>query len=353
MLGTDIRAARATWTVLLITGSVAALWLLRDLLFLLTVALFFSYMLSPVVSFVERYLPKEFQSGSFAKDVPLVVVYLAMLGLISSIIAWIASNSIEQASRLSAKLPELLANREALTRFPLPEWAEPARAALLDYARNLLEGGFEKLLPHLQQFSTTLLSGLGSAALFLLVPIFAFYFLKDGVAISNAVINRFPADHRRTVGEIFGDLHRLLSQYIRSLALISVATFIAYEFFFLIVGVPYSTLLATLAALLEVIPVIGPLTAAITALAVAGFSGYDGILAMAIFFVAYRLFTDYVLQPFLMSSGVAVHPLAVLAGLLAGEHLAGIPGLVLSIPLIAAFRVIYLRLEADRRSPKS
>ena len=345
MLGTDARVARAAWTVLLIAGSLILLWLLRDLLFLLTVALFFSYMLSPVVGLVERYLPKNLPMGSFAKEMPLVVVYLAMLGAIAGAGFWIGANALEQATRLSAKLPELLANRESLMRYPLPEWAEPARAAILEYARGLLEGGFEKLWPHLQDLSRRLLSGLGSAALFLLVPIFAFYFLKDGIAISNAIINRFPADQRSTVGGIFGDLHRLLSQYIRSLALISVATFVAYEGFFLIVGGPYSTLLATLAAVLEVIPVVGPLTAAITALAVAGFSGYSGLAGMVIFFVAYRLFTDYVLQPFLMSSGVAVHPLAVLAGLLAGEQLAGIPGLVLSIPLIAAFRVIYLRLE--------
>lgn len=350
MLGIDLPAARAAWTVLLIAGSLALVWLLRDLLFLLTVALFFSYMLSPVVALVERSIPRSWQSGSFAKEMPLVVVYLAMLGIITSVTIWIGANAAAQASRLSARLPEILQNRETLMQLPLPEWAEPARAAAIEWARDFLAGGFEKFLPYLKAISQQLLSGLGSAALFLLVPIFAFYFLKDGTEISNAAINRFPAEHRPMVGDIFGDLHRLLSQYVRSLALISIATFIAYEAFFLIADVPYSTLLALLAAILEIVPVVGPLTAALTAIAVAGFSGYTGIVAMFVFFIAYRLFTDYVLQPFLMSSGVAVHPLAVLAGLLAGEQLAGIPGLVLSIPVIAAFRVIYLRLERDHRS---
>ena len=66
--------------------------------------------------------------------------------------------------------------------------------------------------------------------------------------------------------------------------------------------------------------------------------------------MVYRLFLDYVLQPWLMSEGIELHPLLVLVGILAGEHLAGIAGMFLSIPVVAGLRIVYLRMEARARA---
>jgi predicted PurR-regulated permease PerM len=57
------------------------------------------------------------------------------------------------------------------------------------------------------------------------------------------------------------------------------------------------------------------------------------------------MFADYVLNPYLMSSGIELHPLLVLLAVLAGETLAGVPGMFFSIPVIAILRVIYLNLR--------
>jgi predicted PurR-regulated permease PerM len=74
------------------------------------------------------------------------------------------------------------------------------------------------------------------------------------------------------------------------------------------------------------------------------FSGYTHWLLLLLFFVVYRLGQDYVLQPMLLSSGMRIHPLLIIFGVLAGGELGGIPGIFFSIPLIAALRLIFLRL---------
>ena len=79
-------------------------------------------------------------------------------------------------------------------------------------------------------------------------------------------------------------------------------------------------------------------------LLVAGLSGYAHLLWILIFLIVYRLFQDYVLSPYLLSSGVAIHPLLVLFGVLAGEQVAGIPGMFFSVPVIAALRIIVIRM---------
>lgn len=110
----------------------------------------------------------------------------------------------------------------------------------------------------------------------------------------------------------------------------------------------YAVLLATTAALLEIIPVVGPLAGGLAVLLVAILTGFSHVLWIVIFWVVYRLIQDYVLSPWLMSTGVEVHPLLVLFGVLAGEELAGIPGMVFSVPVIAVSGVLLRRLIVVR-----
>jgi predicted PurR-regulated permease PerM len=89
---------------------------------------------------------------------------------------------------------------------------------------------------------------------------------------------------------------------------------------------------------------VGPLTAAVIIIIVTAASGYSNVLAVVIFLGAYRLFQDYVLSPRVMSSGIELHPLMVILGVLAGEKLGGVPGMFLSVPAIALVRVFYRRM---------
>jgi predicted PurR-regulated permease PerM len=131
--------------------------------------------------------------------------------------------------------------------------------------------------------------------------------------------------------------------------LLALATFSSHMVIFGTIGVPYAVLLAGVCGLLEFVPVVGPLSGMVIVTLVAAFSGYPHIGGLIGFFLVYRLFQDYVLQPYLYSSGIEMHPLLVLFGVLAGEQVGGVTGMFLSVPLLAVFRVIYRRsLEARR-----
>ena len=78
-------------------------------------------------------------------------------------------------------------------------------------------------------------------------------------------------------------------------------------------------------------------------LVVCAVTGFKHFLIIIIFWVVFRLLQDYLIAPYLMSSGVELHPLLVLFGVLAGEQIGGIPGMFFSVPVIAILRVIYNR----------
>ena len=68
------------------------------------------------------------------------------------------------------------------------------------------------------------------------------------------------------------------------------------------------------------------------------------------FIVAYRAFQDYVLNPYLMSEGVEVSPLLVIVGLLLGDEIGGVAGIFLSVPVMAAIKIIVTHARASQRA---
>jgi predicted PurR-regulated permease PerM len=115
--------------------------------------------------------------------------------------------------------------------------------------------------------------------------------------------------------------------------------------FFFLIGVPYGILLATIAFLLEFIPLLGPLVAAIAILMVAGLSGFHHLLWILLFLGVFRIFQDYVLSPYLLSKGAKLQPVVVIFGILAGGQIAGIAGSFLAVPILATLRIVYRQLK--------
>jgi predicted PurR-regulated permease PerM len=113
-------------------------------------------------------------------------------------------------------------------------------------------------------------------------------------------------------------------------------------------GAPYAVLLAGVAGLGEFVPVVGPAFGGLIIVLVTGLSGYSHVLLYLLFWVLYRMAQDYILSPYLMSKGVQLNPMLVLFGVLAGDRIAGVLGMFLSVPALAILRVMFIRLRRVR-----
>ncbi len=346
--GLDHRAASYTWTVAFVLLLVGVVYLIRETLFVFALALLFSYLLRPLVRYLDRRLPGK------SKLPALAIVYLALVGLL--IIAGIAVGSrvMVQANALAEKIPELLSRLEksvaAIESPSLPSFKElmilTLQRQLVEHSRDLLS-----LLPNI---ALGFLSHAGSLIYILLVPILGFFFLKDGAIFRGSMLEIFTEGIRRDeIREIAADVHLLLAQYMRALVLLAAATFTAYALFFFFIGVPYGILLAAIAFFLEFLPVLGPLVAAVAILMVAGLSGFNHLLWILVFLAVFRIFQDYILSPRLMSKGTELDPVLVIFGILAGGQIGGIPGSFLAIPILATLRIVYRQLKkAPSDSPQ-
>jgi predicted PurR-regulated permease PerM len=346
MLGIDPRAARAAWTVFLIALVVAAAYAIRATLVVFMIALLFAYLLTPVVGLVERFTPKR-----ISPRVALVIVYLALVGVIVALTLTVGSRIVDEANNLATRLPDLLKNRDWINEIPLPAWLEPVRTRMVQLLQSELDNGGKDVLPYVKSVGGQLLSGAKYLIYLVLIPILAFFFLKDGRQMREQFVSGMVAVERRlVVEEILEDINRLLGQYIRALVLLSVSTFIGYSLFLGISGAAYAVLLAGVAAVGEFLPVVGPAAAGAIALLVTGLAGYPHLVWFVIFWIVFRIFQDYAVSPYLMGKGVELNPLLVLFGVLAGEQIAGVTGMFFSVPVIATLRVLFVRLQRARGS---
>lgn len=344
MLGIHPLTARITWTVLLIGLLVLMMWQARETIIVFTLALFLAYMLSPLVDMVQRFLPPR-----VSRNLSLTFVYVILIAVLSGVGFWIGSAIADEASNLADSLPKLIKSNDPLASLPLPGWLGPLRgrilAALRDQLSSLNENAFTLFRKALQE----ILKHANIVLMIVLIPILSFFFLKDGAVIRDEIVAATTTGKdSRMLDQIFEDIHSLLGKYIRALVMLSAATFTCYTLFLTFTGGQYAVLLGGVAAVLEFIPVVGPLAAAVIIILVEGFAGYGHVLLIVGFILLYRTFQDYVLAPYLMSSGVELHPLLVLFGVLAGEQIGGVPGMFFSVPVLAILRVLYVRLKRGR-----
>ncbi|MBI3698365.1 MAG: AI-2E family transporter [Acidobacteria bacterium] len=340
MLGVDPRAFRVAWTVFL---AAALLWLLyqaRGVLFVLVLAILFAYVIWPLVAAAERLLGRFGPRGR--RLAALAVVYPVLIGVVILLGAVMAPQIAQQGAMLAEKTTAFA--RKLQQDQLLVEMSQSRGWSLgtLYAVREQVLRHTSSLVPYIQRVVEDLLRYLSNVWLVVLVPILAFFLLKDAERLTAGVEALAP-QRRDLVRGLFTDLHDLLAQYMRALVLLSLLSFATHLVFFLAAGVPYALLLAALAGILEFIPMVGPLTAAGIILLASWLAGYPHLIWILVFLAAWRLVQDYVNLPWVMGSGVEMHPLLVIFGILAGAELAGVAGMFLSIPTMAVVRILLRR----------
>ena len=328
-----------TWTVLVFVGALGLLYMLRHVLLLGALSLFFAFLLFPLVRLTERRLVR-------SRLLAIVIVYLVVLAVVGGAAAAVGPRLGTEVRSLAQQFPEMskrLQSGELVTSLLARKGWEWEQIREID---RLLQTHMGAIIGYAQQAATEALKWLAGAWVIVLIPIFAFFILKDVERLTSVAIWRLGAAGQR--GMWWGlaeDLHVLLGQYIRSLVLLALLTFVAWSAVFLSFGVPYALVLAGIGGALEFIPVVGPLTAGVIVVGVGLFTGYGHPWLLLVFVLVWRGIQDYALSPLIMGRGIDIHPALVIFGVLAGGEIAGVAGMFLSVPVIAAIRIVWRRLQ--------
>ena len=337
-----VRVVVITLLLLLLAGFVeSVLSALTQFFFLIILSIFFAYLIEPLVKLIRR----PFRESSYDRWMPrwlaIVISYLFVFVVLGVTISSIAPRAIDQAKEFATNLPgfaEAFRERTADLNRRFESLRVPDEVqAEMNRKMTELGTGITGSLGNFVLISVTYLPW------FLLIPILAFFFLKDVNLFRLVVLRMFPAGRWRSRAEVVLDeVNNTIAAYTRAqlISCVIIAFICTIGFYF--IGLRYALLLGILAGIFEFIPLLGPLTIGIVVTLTAAASDNPWkALYVAIFLVALRVVHDYYTYPRIVRGGIHLHPLAIILSVLAGEQVAGIPGVFLSIPLVAIATVIY------------
>lgn len=336
-----VRVVLITLFIVFVAGFVASLftWLIH-LLFLIVLSVSFAYLMEPLVKLISGMFEKLSGGRLMPRSIAIALAYLIVfLGLGVSIAA-IAPLASEQAAEFGKNLPEY--SKTIQDRFS---------SINTRYRYSLPKGMQENIATKLSDFAGGATGSVGEFLLGLvtylpwlvLIPILAFFFLKDINLFRISLLRVMPHGGWRTrVEAILEDFNRTLAAYARAqlISCVLIGTICTAGFY--LIGLNYAVLLGILAGIFEFIPLIGPLTVAVIVILTGSFSDnpYVAVYA-AIFLIVLRIVQDYVFYPRIVREGIHLHPLAIILSVLAGEEIAGIAGVFISIPVVALVTVLY------------
>jgi predicted PurR-regulated permease PerM len=343
--GSVVRIVLITLLILYVAGLVTSLLSsLVHLIFLMVLSILFAYLIEPLVKLVQR----PFESGDRSKYMPkslaIALAYLIVFSVLGIGIALIAPLAVEQGKEFATNLPGYVTTLQgrfnsvnSRYRYRLPkDVQEGITTRLTGFAGTL----GERVTGTVGEFLLALVTYL---PWLVLIPILAFFFLKDINLFRVSLLRLMPHGNWRTRMEaILDDFHRTLSAYARAQLISCFVIGVLCTVGFYLIGLNYAILLGILAGIFEFIPLIGPLTVAIIVVLTASFSDnpWDALYA-AIFLIVLRIAQDYIIYPRIVREGIHLHPLAIILSVLMGEQLAGIAGVFISIPVVALLTVLY------------
>jgi predicted PurR-regulated permease PerM len=325
----------------------AVLWIvykLTTVLLLVVLSVFFAYLLAPLVDLVQRPIRIGGRERVIPRGLAIGIVYVVLFSGIGLAIYFLAP-------QLAAQFPEF--KQQAVTYYKtitstsdrinqyfmqhrMPEGVVKAVnntvLGLIARGGELASAAFERLLG-LIIFIPWLV----------LIPILAFFFLKDADSFRRSVLAMLPRGRLRWRGdEFFQDINSTLAAYIRAQLTACLVIGVVCSVGFALLGLPSPLVLGLIAGACEFVPLVGPLVVAILAVVLALLhSGFGLAFVVLLFLGVLRIVQDYVLYPRIIGEGIHLHPLAVILAILGGAEIAGVAGIFLAIPVIAVITVSY------------
>lgn len=311
---------RTLITIVLFALSIWALFSVRDVIILILVAFILASALSPLVTRLE--------SRRVPRLVAILIIYIISLLIFGGLVAAIIPLFVSQIVNLINNFPAYLAEIASLfgnTPINSEDFINTLSGEVTAFSRNIF------------QFTLGVFSGVLS---FITVAVLTFYLLVDEKNLRSRLQSGLPESYNGRVTRILEVVQTRLGAWVRGQLILSLIIGTMYFVGLTILGIPYSLALGIIAGMLEVVPVMGPIIAAIPAILIAlTKSPVLAIGVIALFFVIQQL-ENHLIVPKVMQRAVGLSPLVTLLALLAGGKLFGIIGIVLAVPVAVIIHVI-------------
>jgi predicted PurR-regulated permease PerM len=343
--------------IVVLVGLIVASWLLyqiRTVLLLLVLSIFFCYLIAPIVRLIEQPVYVGRYEIRVPRSIAIIIVYLLIAGAFFAVLQLVWPPLSQQVTELAKNLPGYSKSAQAsvtkifndanswMKHVKVPQqWQDTIFTRASDMASSvaawlteLLTGAFG-YLPYLTWF--------------VLLPVLSFFLLKDASSFEQNLLALLPNERlQKRAHWLLMDISGTLAAYIRAQITACLVVGAVMMLGLTLIGAPYPVVLGAIAGLLEFIPLVGPLLAAVIIFLLTLTVSLKTALVVALFLAILRIVEDYVVYPRIVGRGIKMHPIMVILAILAGAEIGGLIGIFLSIPAVGLVMVFYNHYLAYR-----
>jgi len=328
------------------------IYLIKIAIIPLILAIAIAYLLTPIVILLQKKMRRVFA---------VTITYIIFIGIIFTIFFFIIPIIIDQFRTFIDKFPAYIENLTKIINDFLQN------SVLIKSAENLIgkeiipkdaSGITQYLISSINleeidifQRATTVGMLVFNTVLYLIVgPLLGIYILNYTDKIKTTFIKIIPKRFKNQTTIILERINKVAGRYVRGQILVSIIVGILCTIVLLVLKVDFAILLGSIAGLLNMIPLLGPIIGAIPAALTALFISPPKALLVILLFIAVQQIDNYIISPNIMKYQVGVHPGIIIFSLMAGGALFGIWGLLIAVPTVAILQEIlrYYLLEKNK-----
>lgn len=337
---------RLQWLAV-VAGLLLLIWMLGPVLTPFVVAAILGWMGDPLVDWL--------QAKGCSRNTAVILVYVLMLSLLALLLVTlipliqrqiqilVASWPVYQAWFIDKALPWF----EQQIGIDLDDWLDLQHIGELLHSNWERAGGFASTA--LGYVSRSGFAILGWAANIVLIPVLAYFFLRDWDLMVARLADLVPRRYAAAVGRMARQSDRVLGGFMRGQLLVMVAMGLFYAVGLWMVGLNLGVLIGIIAGILTFVPFMGPLTLVLfgSIVALVQYGDWKYLAGVGVVYGLGQLLESYVLTPKLVGDRIGLHPMAVIFAVIAGGQLFGFLGMLIALPVAAVANVL-LRFALER-----
>ena len=316
-------------------------YLVRGPLMLIYVSALLAIGLAPLVDVVER--QKLIPGRRHPRWAAILIIYVLFLIVVIAFGRLVTGPLIEQARELWSALPDMLQKAQ---QWLIDRGLLTRELSLREAIAQSPVGGFDAV----DAILAAVWGFVGGVFGLVTILILAFYLLVDAEKFVYMFVRLFPRSERSRVEHACRRVSGKVSAWLGGQLLLAAIIGSTAALALFLMGVPYFYVLALIAGIGEMIPIVGPLLAAVPAVAVAFSVSPTLALGVAVFFFAQQQVENHVLVPKVMERQVGINAAGVITALLIGGTLLGIVGAILAVPTVAILQVVFEELGPEASS---
>lgn len=337
------RTALAAVALLVI---VTILYMARGALFPFIISIVLAQLLYPVVVFLEERLPGHSSVPGATRIVSILMIYVAFAGIVAGILYITIPPLFAESQELVESFPDLYERARYTAEGWSHDFTERIPVEVRTQLENAVAGGGDVLADAAQGVIRRTVSGVSNAVTIVIglavVPFFLFYVLKDREDVVGGLYPMLPPAGRTHVRNVIFIVNRVVGSYARaqllSATIVGVLVFIGLS----VLGIKFAAILALIAGLFGLIPIIGPLLGAVPGLLVTLASSPDKVIWVVLVYVVVQIVENYAIAPRIQGPAVRLNPAIVMVTLVLASEIGGLWGVIVSVPLVAAARDVFV-----------